>query len=50
MDTPKNGEDYYSLCYAEFVVPHVKEVQELNAKIEAQQKRIEELEAKVDNM
>ncbi|PIY34134.1 MAG: hypothetical protein COZ08_03560, partial [Bacteroidetes bacterium CG_4_10_14_3_um_filter_42_6] len=32
----KNAEDYYGLRYAEFVVPLVKAVQELNEKMESQ--------------
>lgn len=50
---PTNSTDNYSLSYAQFVVPLVKAVQELNTKVEAQQqvidqltKRLQELEAK----
>lgn len=34
---PKNETDYYTIKYAEFVVPLVKAVQELSAKVESQQ-------------
>jgi hypothetical protein len=40
----------WGLRYAEFVVPLVKAVQELNSKNEAQQKTIELLQQKVDAM
>lgn len=50
---PKNSFDNYSLSYAQFVIPLVKAVQELNKKVETQDeqiqlllKRIEALEAK----
>ena len=33
MDAPKNENDFYGLRYAEFVVPLVKAVQELNLKM-----------------
>jgi len=36
VDKPKNADDYYGLRYAEFVVPLVKAVQELNEKMESQ--------------
>ena len=35
VDAPKNEQDLYGLRYAEFVVPLVKAVQELNAKLES---------------
>ncbi|MBK8659880.1 MAG: tail fiber domain-containing protein [Bacteroidetes bacterium] len=41
---PQNKQDTYGLGYAQFVVPLVKAVQELKAMVEAQQKRITELE------
>jgi len=54
VDKPKNKEAVYGLRYDQFVVPLVKAVQELskandakNAKIDAQQKRIEDLENKL---
>ena len=40
VDAPKNENDYYGLRYAEFVVPLVKGMQELNQKSEEQQKMI----------
>lgn len=53
VDKPKNPNDFYSLRYAEFTVPLVKAVQELNVEnkhlletIILLQKRIEALEAK----
>ncbi len=44
---PQNDKDYYSLRYAEFAVPLVKAVQELNEKNIELQKKIEQL--KKDN-
>lgn len=38
IDAPKNEHDFYGLRYAEFVVPLVKAVQELNAELELQAK------------
>ncbi len=43
VDAPKNSNDAYTIRYAEFVVPLVKAVQELSAKVEAQQKQIDAL-------
>jgi hypothetical protein len=53
VDAPKNSKDFYGLRYAEFVVPLVKAVQELNekntaleeknAQLEERLKRIEEI-------
>lgn len=40
---PQNDEDYYSIRYAEFVVPLVKAVQELSEMIDSQQKLINTL-------
>lgn len=48
VDKPKNEKDFYGLRYAEFVVPLVKAVQEQQAIIENQNKRIEELERKLE--
>jgi hypothetical protein len=45
VDAPKNENDMYGLRYAEFVVPLVKAVQELNSQNEAQLNTIEELRA-----
>ena len=44
VDKPKNDTDFYGLRYAEFVVPLVKGMQEQQAIIEEQNKRIEKLE------
>ena len=43
VDVPKDDKDLYAIRYAEFVVPLVKAVQELSAKVEEQQKQIEQL-------
>ena len=43
VDKPKNDKDIYGLRYAEFVVPLVKAVQELNQKLEAKDQEVEEL-------
>ncbi len=43
VDAPKNEGDFYGLRYAEFTVPLVKAVQELNAKNAEQQQLINEL-------
>lgn len=43
IDIPKNAGDLYGLRYAEFVVPLVKAVQQLNKKCEEQQHEIESL-------
>ena len=44
VDAPKNGNDFYGLRYAEFVVPLVKAVQEQQQIIEELKRRVEELE------
>ena len=44
VDAPKNDKDFYGLRYAEFVVPLVKAVQELNTTIENQKQQIIELQ------
>jgi hypothetical protein len=41
VKAPQNDKDHYSIRYAEFVVPLVKAVQELTAKLEAQEKKLE---------
>lgn len=46
---PQNNDDNYSLAYAEFVVPLVKAVQELDKKNTELLKRIEELEKESGN-
>jgi hypothetical protein len=43
IDAPQNDKDFYGLRYGEFVVPLVKGMQELIAKVEAQEKEIERL-------
>jgi trimeric autotransporter adhesin len=44
VDKPKNSKDFYGLRYAEFVVPLVKAVQELDAENQELKARIERLE------
>ncbi len=41
VKAPQNDKDHYSIRYAEFVVPLVKAVQELTAKLESQEKKLE---------
>jgi trimeric autotransporter adhesin len=43
IEAPQNEKDHYSIRYAEFVVPLVKAVQELSAKVEEQQRQIDML-------
>lgn len=43
VKAPQNDKDHYSIRYSEFVVPLVKAVQELTAKVEAQEKEIKTL-------
>lgn len=43
VDAPKNEKDFYGLRYAEFVVPLVKAVQELNQKNETLEMTIKEM-------
>lgn len=43
VDTPENADDIYGLRYAEFSVPLVKAVQELDAKVKDQKAQIEQL-------
>jgi hypothetical protein len=47
---PTNDKDNYGLAYAEFTVPLVKAVQELNAKNEALQKQVEELLKRIETL
>ena len=47
VDAPKHEGDFYALRYAEFVVPLVKSVQELDATDSAMQQRMDNLEAQV---
>ena len=50
IDKPKGPKDYYSLRYAEFTVPLVKAVQELNKLNEQQQATIEVLKQENDQL
>ncbi len=50
IDAPKNENDVYGLRYAEFVVPLVKSVQEMNDTIKQQQQMIEDLRKEVDSL
>ena len=50
IDAPKNDNDLYGLRYAEFVVPLVKAVQELNEKNQKQEERIEYLEQEIEQL
>ncbi len=50
IDIPKNENDYYSIRYAEFVVPLVKAVQELSVLDKTKSLQIESLEAKIDRL
>jgi hypothetical protein len=44
---PQNEKNNYSLCYAEFVVPLVKAIQEQQKMIEQMQNKIAELEKRL---
>lgn len=48
VDKPKNPDDFYSLRYAEFTVPLVKAVQELNEQNKKQQETIEQLLKRIE--
>jgi len=48
VDAPKNDKDLYGLRYAEFVVPLVKAVQELNERVEKLEKENAELRTLVN--
>lgn len=48
VDIPKNSEDLYGLRYAEFVVPLVKAIQQLNKKSEEQQAEIVALKKQLE--
>ncbi len=50
VDAPKNENDYYGLRYAEFTVPLVKAVQELQILIDIQDKKISGLEKKIQKL
>jgi hypothetical protein len=48
VEVPQNENDYYGIRYAEFVVPLVKAVQELTAKLEMQEKFAQEQKKEMD--
>lgn len=48
VEKPQNEKDLYAIRYAEFVIPLVKAVQELTAKLETQQSMIDVLSYQVD--
>jgi len=50
LDKPKNNNDFYGLRYAEFTVPLVKAVQELNEKEILQQNKFSELQKIIVNL
>jgi len=50
VDAPKNDNDMYGLRYAEFVIPLVKAVQELNKKNEELENRNEELLKRIEKL
>ena len=50
VDAPENENDPYGLRYAEFVVPLVKGMQELTARLEEQEQKIAEQEQKIDSL
>jgi hypothetical protein len=50
VDKPKNDKDQYALRYAEFVVPLVKAVQEQQAIIESQNKKIDDLLKRIETL
>ena len=50
VDVPKNAEDFYGLRYAEFAVPLVKAVQELNAENTQVKKELSDLKELVNKL
>ena len=50
LDSPKNENDYYGLRYAEFVMPLVRAVQELNAAKEVLKSTVQELKGQNKKM
>jgi hypothetical protein len=50
VDKPQHAQDKYGLRYAEFVVPLVKAVQEQQAIIDAQNRKIEDLTKRVERL
>ena len=49
IEAPQNDNEHYGIRYAQFVVPLVKAIQELNAKVEEQQQTINALLSKNDS-
>ena len=47
VEAPQNEHDHYSIRYAAFVVPLVKAVQELSAKVDEQEKKSEEQQLEI---
>ena len=50
VETPQNENDPYRIRYAAFVVPLVKAVQELSAKLNEQEKKIEEQQLEISKL
>jgi trimeric autotransporter adhesin len=50
VDAPENENDPYGIRYDEFVVPLVKGMQELTARLEEQEQKIAEQEQKIDSL
>jgi hypothetical protein len=50
VDAPKDGQGFYGLRYAEFVVPLAKAVQELNQKNEALENTVQELLQRIEKL
>jgi hypothetical protein len=50
VDKPKNDSDFYGLRYAEFTVPLVKAVQELNEQNKKQQETIDILLKRIETL
>ena len=48
VHAPANDKDHYSLAYSQFIMPLVKGMQEQQAIIDAQNKRIEKLEQQME--
>lgn len=50
LQKPQNENDFYQLRYAEFVAPLIKAVQEQQARIDSQQKQIDELRREIRDL
>ncbi len=50
VEAPQNERDHYSIRYSDFVMPLVKAVQELSAKVNDQQQMLENQAAKIDSL